>query len=63
MELYRQGVSRASGDKDGNAGSFLPPAYPGYCHHFGVGKTLPPTVPPMLNAGSLAYTEQESPRH
>ena len=63
VELPRRGVSRTGGDEDSNAGSFLPPVFPGYCHNFGGGKYPPPMVPPMRHAGALTYNEQGEPCH
>ena len=62
-ELPSGGMPRTSGDKDGDAGTFSAPACPGHRGHFGGGKPPPPTVPPMLHAGPLVYTEQKSPCH
>ena len=57
-ELPHRGVFGAGGNKDGDAGSFLPPAWPGYRHHFVGGKPPPPTVPPMRHVGALEHTER-----
>ena len=62
-ELPHQGVYGTGGNEDGDAGSFLPPACPGYRHHCGGGKPPPPMVPPMQHAGSLACNEREAPCH
>ena len=59
-ELPRQGRSGTFSNKDGDAGSFIPPACPGYRHHFGLGKPPPPTVPPMRHAGALEYTGRKA---
>ena len=62
-ELPRRGVSGTGGNEKNDAGPFLPPACPGYRHHFGGGKPHPPTVPPMQHSGALVHTEQEAPCH
>ena len=56
-------MSGTGGNADGDAGSFISPAYLGYCHHIGREKPTPPTVPPMQHVGDLACTERETPRH
>ena len=50
-------------DTDGNVGSFLSTACPGYRHHIVGGKPLPHTLPPMEHVGDLACTKKEAPRH
>ena len=45
VELHGRGMPRTIGDKDGNAGTFNAPAYPGHRGHFVGGKHLPPIVP------------------
>ena len=62
-EIPGVGMLRTIGDKDGDADTFYAPAYPGHCGHFGGGKHLPPTVPPMRHAGPLAYTERKANCH
>ena len=57
------GMTRTSGDKDGDTGKFSAPACPGHRGHSGGGKPPPPTVPLMRHAGPLAYTEQKAPCH
>ena len=56
-------MSGTSGNKDGDAGTFFPPACPGYRHHSVGGKPPPPTVPPIQHAGAIVCTEQDSPCH
>ena len=51
------------GNEDVNAGAFFLPACPGYLHHIGGGKPPPPTLPPMIHAGDLAYNKQGAPFH
>ena len=53
-------MSRISGKKDGDAGTFYAPACPGHCGHFGGGKHPPPTVFPMQHAGPLTYNERKA---
>ena len=61
VELLGGGMHRTSGDEDSNAGPFYTPACPGHRVHFGGGKPLPPTVPPMQHAIPLVYTERKVP--
>ena len=63
VEFTYRGVSGTGSDADGNAGSFLSPAYPRYLHHIRGGKPIPPTVPLMWHVGALVCTEQEAPCH
>ena len=56
-------MTRTSGKKDSDAGTFYSPACPGHHGHFGLGKHPPPTVPPMRHACHLLYTEQKAPCH
>ena len=63
VELPYRGVSGTGSNMDSNAGSFLSPAYPGYRHHIGGGKSTSPTVTPMQHVGALACTELKAPRH
>ena len=50
-------------DADSNAGSLLPLVCLGYHDYPGVGKPLPPMVPTMQHAGTLAGAEQASSHH
>ena len=50
-----------SGIKDGDAGTLLPPAYMGYCYHFGGRKPPQSTVPLLQHTSTLACYKQESP--
>ena len=56
-------MSGTGGDADGNAGSFLSPAYPRYLHHIRGGKPIPPTQTLVWHVGALVCTEQEAPCH
>ena len=62
-ELPGGGMSKTSGDEDGDAGTFSAPGYPGHSGHFGGGKPPPPPVTPMRHAGPRAYTERKAPCH
>ena len=62
-ELPGGGMTRTSGNEDGDAGTFYAPACPGQHGHFGGGKHPPPKVPPMQHAGPLAYTERKAHCH
>ena len=53
------GMTRPSGDEDGDAVPFPAPSCPGNRGHFGGGKPPPPMVPPMQHSGTLVYTERK----
>ena len=62
-ELPGEWIPRASGNEDGDAGTFYAPACLGHRGYFGGGRHPPHTVPPMWHDGPLAYTEQKAPCH
>ena len=63
VEFPGLGLPMTPNDEDGNAGTFSPPACPGYCGHFGGWNPPPPTVPLIQHAGLLTCPEQEAPCH
>ena len=53
VDLTGVGMTRTSGEKDDNAGTFYELTCPGRRGHFGGGKHTRTTVPPMQHAGPL----------
>ena len=56
-------MPRTSGNEGDNAGTFSAPACQGKRGYFVGGKPPPHTVPLMLHAGPLEYTERKAPYH
>ena len=56
-------ITTKEDDEDGDVGTFSASEYPGYCGHFGGGKTPPPKVTAMRHAGPLKCSERKAPCH
>ena len=63
VDLPGGGMPRTSVDKDGDAGTFSAPAFPGHRGRFGGEKPPPPTVLLMRHYCTLECTEWKTPCH
>ena len=63
VDLPGRGMSRTSGNKDGDAVTFSTPECTGHRGHFGGGKHPPPTFPLMQHSVTLDCVERNATCH